>query len=469
MKHWLLAVLMLLAAGSARGEEPGSSDFYAGYYLETRGPGPFFRLELPEELYGTVRRPDFSDLRIFNAAGEILPHTLRVPELPEPSKVMRTVPFFPLFHESGDFSGSDLAVEVLRDGAGTIVTVKEQGMESGERPPRGYLFDLGTASREFGSLELQWQVASSSSMYTVRLEQSDDLRGWRPLVHSAALLDLRHLGERVEKREIVLPSRPQRYLRLFWSEKEALPLSHAVFVARQEGERFQRQWTELGSGGVAKTAEGRLDIDYHGDFRAPVSAARMRFPRPNSLARMHLQSRASDKDPWRSRCRQAFYNLTFGATVVESESCGFSPTSDTLWRVTIEEDGAGIASSRMGPNLSLGRTPRELLFIARGNPPFLLAFASERLPKSDGRQDGGLVLAALDSTESRAKISQAVTGRRIELGGEQALRPQPLPPPWKTWVLWGVLLLGVAMLALMARGLLREMGGNKEKTATKEG
>ena len=468
MNRWVIAALMVLVAGVAWGEGPGSSEFFAGYYLEIRGPGPFFRLELPEEVYGAVRRSDFSDLRIFNSAGEPLPHTLRLSEPPESTLAKRPVPYFPLYRESGDLPGGDIAVQVVRDGGGTIVTVKEQGVESEGRPPRGYLLDMGAANREVGSLEVQWQVTSSSSMFMVRLDQSDDLRYWRPLVASAALLDLRHQGERVEKREIVLPSRPQRYLRLMWNEKEPLLLSQAAFAVRQSGGHWERQWTELGSGEEAKSQEGRFEIDYHGDFLAPVSAARMRFSRPNSLARIHLQSRASTKDPWSSRCRQAFYNLTFGTTVVESGSCAFSPTSDTLWRATIEEDGAGIATSRSGPNLSLGRPSRELLFVASGNPPFLLAFASERLPKNAGPQDGGLVLAALDSTEASQQISQAFAGRRIELGGEQALRPQPSPPPWKSWLLWGVLLFGVAMLALMARGLLREIGGTKEKAATKE-
>jgi Protein of unknown function (DUF3999) len=79
-----------------------------------------------------------------------------------------------------------------------------------------------------------------------------------------------------------------------------------------------------------------------------------------------------------------------------------------------------------------------------------------------------LVLEAIDSTDASGRVFAAQLGRRIELGGKQVLQPLPPARPWKTWSLWAVLLLGVAMLALMARGLLRDINENKEKVTTKE-
>lgn len=465
MKAFLMAVLVLMAAVSARGEDPVSADFFAGYYLETRGQGPFFSVELPEEVYLMVRRPDFSDIRIFNGAGEIVPHALRATAQPE--EVAKTsVPFFPLYGENST-AISNLAVEVVRDTTGTIVTLKDHDQSGTGRPLRGYLFDLGGDKRSTGSLELHWRPASPSFIFTARLEHSDDLRVWRTLVASAPLLDLQHHGERVEKREIALDRIPHRYLRLTWGEGEPLLLTQATLAGKAYSSHRQYQWNNFGPGEVM-SMPGRLDIDYRSDLRLPVISARLGFSRPNSLAKIHLQSRASDKDQWRSRCRQTFYALTYGTTQVHKDSCTFSPTVDALWRMTVEEDGAAIAASRLGPNLFLGRATSELLFVARGGPSYLLAFGSERMVATPAGQSAGLVLEAIDSTDASGRVFAAQLGRRIELGGEQVLQPPPPARPWKTWLLWAVLLLGVVMLALMARGLLREINENKEKETTKE-
>jgi hypothetical protein len=465
MKPFLLALLLLMSAVTARGDEPVSTDFFAGYYLETRGQGPFFRVELPEEVYLILRRPDFGDIRIFNGAGEIVPHALRGPAQPEDA-VKTAIPFFPLYGEN-DTATQNLAVEVVRDTSGTIVTLKDHGQSDAGRPLRGYLFDLGGDKRSAGSLELHWRPASSSSIFTARLEHSDDLRVWRTLVASAPLLDLQHHGERVEKREITLDSAPQRYLRLTWGKNEALVLTRVSFAGKALASHRQYQWTNVGSGEVA-IMSGRLDIDYRSDLRLPVTSARLGFNRPNSLAKIHLQSRTDDKDQWHSRCSQTFYVLTYGSTEVSKDSCSFSPTIDAHWRVTVEEDGAAIAAGRLGPNLILGRATSELLFVARGGPPYLLAFGSERVAANSAGQSAGLVLEAIDSTGASGRIFAAQLGRRIELGGEQVLQPPPPSRPWRTWLLWAVLLLGVVMLGLMARGLLREINENKEKQTTKE-
>jgi Protein of unknown function (DUF3999) len=465
MKTLLMVVLTLMAAVSVRGEDLDSADFFAGYYLETRGQGPFFRVELPAEVYLMVRRPDFSDIRIFNGAGEIVPHALRATaQLEEVAKT--AVPFFPLYGENSTAT-PNLAVEVVRDSTGTIVTLKDDVQTAAGRPLRGYLFDLSGGKRGTGSLELYWQPATSSSIFTARLEHSDDLRVWKTLVVSAPLLDLQHHGERVEKREIALDTPPQRYLRLTWSESESLILMQASLAGKSSSSHRQYQWNNCGPGEVV-SMPGRLDIDYRSDLRLPVTSARLGFNRPNSLAKIHLQSRASDKDQWRSRCRQTFYTLTYGTTQVHKDSCTFAPTVDALWRVTVEEDGAAIAASRLGPNLILGQETSELLFVARGGPPYLLAFGSERAVATTAGQGAGLVLEAIDASDASGRVFAAQLGRRIELGGEQVLQPLPPARPWKTWLLWAMLLLGVAMLALIARGLLREINENKEKETTKE-
>jgi hypothetical protein len=90
--------------------------------------------------------------------------------------------------------------------------------------------------------------------------------------------------------------------------------------------------------------------------------------------------------------------------------------------------------------------------VARGNGPFQLAYGSARaLPTAypiESLVPGFRSDAPLQASDARA-IEQ------YNLGGTRALRPGP---DYRTWTLWGVLFLGVLLLAWMAWRLARQLG-----------
>ena len=60
---------------------------------------------------------------------------------------------------------------------------------------------------------------------------------------------------------------------------------------------------------------------------------------------------------------------------------------------------------------------------------------------------------ALDGFLRDAEVAEAVA-----LGGAARLKPSGAAFPWRTWLLWAVLLLGVAILGGMAWRLSRQIG-----------
>jgi hypothetical protein len=134
----------------------------------------------------------------------------------------------------------------------------------------------------------------------------------------------------------------------------------------------------------------------------------------------------------------------------------------------VREDGAGIGSRSQAPILQLGGNPSELLFVARGAPPFLLAFGSAKLEQQEGKGESGMILHALDTAPKNQVVGQARLGKRVDLGGDKALQSLPPPPPWEKWLLWAILILGVGLLAGMARSLVKEMNTREEKRTTEE-
>ena len=54
-------------------------DFAFGLKLPLPGPSALYELSLPQQVYQGVTRPDLSDMRIFNRAGEEVPMAFRAP------------------------------------------------------------------------------------------------------------------------------------------------------------------------------------------------------------------------------------------------------------------------------------------------------------------------------------------------------------------------------------------------------
>ena len=305
-------------------------------------------------------------------------------------------------------------------------------------------------------------------MFNVTLQHSNDLQRWNPLVATATLVDLQHDGQRVEKRTVVLPYKPQRYLQLTW-QGGGLPLDLTqVSGSSQIIQSLQRrQWADVGSGVVQSTGK-ELTIDYETSLSLPINSAQILFQDKNLLAKIALQSRANDKDTWRTRCEQVFFNLSPAASEVHNEPCTFSTTSDRLWRALVREDGASIGVRRQVPTLQLGWDPSEIVFVGRGTPPFILAFGSAKLEHQESKNDNQMLLQVVDIAPTNQAVSVARLGKRIDLGGANALKPLPPPPPWKKWLLWTILVVGVGVLAAMARTLIKEINKTEENRATEE-
>ena len=181
-----------------------------------------------------------------------------------------------------------------------------------------------------------------------------------------------------------------------------------------------------------------------------------------------MQSRPDADKGWRTRCEQVFYDLNFAGTAIQNNPCDFSTSADPLWRVVVKQDGAGLRSGKGVLTLQLGWQPSELVFIGRGAPPYLLAFGSGKIAQQDKTNNSGMLLQTIPMDSPTQAIGLAQIGTKIELGGELALQPPAQPTPWKRWLLWAVLVLGVGLLAFMARSLIKEMKTAEEKRVSED-
>jgi hypothetical protein len=250
-----------------------------------------------------------------------------------------------------------------------------------------------------------------------------------------------------------------KYLRISWplGDKQVVLNSVEAEVA-QPGSEAPFHWSFAQSMKVEGPA-GRYRFTMEGYY--PIERVAVVLPQPNTLVSVRLFSSDDEKGShWTQRYQGVIYTLQQEGQTLASGPITIGRTTDRYWRLDVDQQSGGLGSGQ--PQLKAGWRPQRLLFVARGGRPFTLAFGSARaeaLPVDSNLQG---VLAALQQGGDGSATVQAVTPQPMHrLGGEERLRPPPPPLPWKKWLLWTVLIIGVLAMLLMARSLYRQMSHGK--------
>jgi hypothetical protein len=428
----LLAVPILLPGQSM------SLDFARGAGIQT-GAGSIFRVLLPDDVYQTVTRADLGDVRVLNATGDPVPHMLRESPPQTADADWIAVPSFPMRDAQTGRAGR---TQVKVDASGAVLEV------TGGTPPQGtgaYLIDASAVDRPLHRLGLRWNApAGVTFLARVRVDGSADLNTWRTLVGSAAVAQLQRDTFTLIQSEIELPpdAGQTRYLRMSWpAELSRVTLTSVQARPRSTAVELPIHWRTLAPD--HQEPSGAVVYDAHALF--PVEYLDLEFADAADAATVVISSRRTVAAEWQYRHRGLFYALPDAGGALRSTPAHITTASDRYWSLR-RDGGPGRA-----PRLRLGWHPHELLFVARGSPPFTLAYGSARVPAADAPV--GAVLASLDEAGRSRQVRDATLGPARDLAGAAALTPAPNT---KRLVLWSVLALAVAVLAWVAIKTFRE-------------
>lgn len=457
-KHRILSSLIaiLFITGQAWAQAPVPADFAYGCSLPVSDATGLYRLQLPATVYAKLQQQDLSDIQVFNAAGEPVTQLLRQP-LPPAEPIRRAIPFFPLPGKEQALT-SDLRVQVQRQSDGSIITINS---DAATVPPTGgcsYLLDLSGPSPKPQQLKLQWSAGTTTQMYRVQLWESSDLAGWQPLGAEAVVADLEYNGGRISQRSLHLPRTSRPYLRMDCAvDSPPLHLNGVEGVVGGRPATDLWQWYQP-LPGKTENRQGVWSVEYQVQGRLRVDTLDLHLPEANSFDRATIESRPTPESPWRHVASGEFYRLDLQGSGLHNPLLRCATTTDPWWRLTLTAGATPITAADKLPQLRLGWQADELLFLGRGQGPYTLAFGSGRSSNAVGAQDA-LIRTALQQPGSETRIQQIEPGPIHALGGEQALQPPPATIPWQRILLWLVLVAGVALLALMARSMYREMSG----------
>ncbi len=446
----LLTALLVLPPVTAAAVQP--DDFAYGRPLSLASKGAVYRLNVPRDIYATVTQGDLGDIRIFNKAGTVVPHVLRRPQKPQEQLMISIIlPFFPLYRQDARTGQDGLSVRVEKGVDGAVIDVQSEGKQGGdEQELTGYIIDASKHTSRIDELDIAWEAEKTNNVATVSLAYSHDLTHWTPLVPQATLARMQFGGHHISKTKIPLQVQGGGYLRLSWpTPQNRITVQKITAIRNRTKPGPARSWALFpGAPGPDNKKSGAQAFEYDSAAHLPVDRLRLGFDDQNILVQARVYSRSHPDANWVIRQSGLIYDLRFEAETRIRNTLSFGCTPDRYWRVEIEKGSGGGWGDP--PRVELGWRPDELLFVARGGGPFMLAYGSARL-EGEGRDSGSSdLLTHVLGSDEEFLIKEAGLMPQIVLGGPDRLTPIPPPLPWRQWLLWAVLVIGVGLVAWMA-------------------
>lgn len=428
-----VALLFSLLSAFAWGN-PTVSDFQYQQPLSTSNNQPLYQLSLPLEVYQHSQRSDLGDLRVFNSAGELVPYTLRKPPAIERPQEIVSLPFFPQITQENT-AGS--RTQIQRNPDGSLIEIT-QGAQ--QKDIVSYLVDASKIKTPINRIRFRWQNPEYSG--AVSIEASDDLQHWHQL-QRGNVLSLQYQNQRLSQETLALPNTTAKYLRLRWPD--GAPELQSVEVGLLEGQvQPPQEWQTVT---ITKAEHGALFFTTLS--ATPIDQMRVTLPELNTVVRSQLYSRPRSDAAWQPRWQGVLYRLQKNNVEIKNTPSMFGPNSHTEWKLQIDTQGGGIGKGQV--KIEMGWTPSTLIFVARGQPPFSLAYGNKNI-QSAAQSEADLLITP-NQAITRAGVASAVQNPNPNTQKDLANQ--------KKWLLWGALLVAVGVLAVMARSLIRQLKSQK--------
>ena len=455
-----VALAAMLSGATFAAAEPAPFRYSAA--ITIGAAAPFVQLPLTPSVYAHTAQDELRDLRVVDARGTRAPFALLVPSSSlHTSEQVRKAVLYPLPARPSAAGVWSSPVDVVVDG--DRISVKRHG--PGESTPAGrpresggWLIDSG--ERRAGEappqqLRLRWSgPAEFTAAY--RLESSDDLRQWRA-AGSGQVMALQSQSGPLTQPVVSLAGGTGRFVRLLWAEPQAAPVIAGATVLVAERRRVAidsaRELAFAASSEPAGVrpldAEAGRSIHFDLGGALPLVDVDLAFASGTHVAPLRLQGRARVDDPWRELGSGVFYRLERSGDVATSPAIAL-PVTVRFLRLVPDARAAPLAgvAARLVVHVALPT----LVFAAQGEAPFRLLAGSADAPA--GALPVAAVVPQLESERShfgQGEVGAFVADEAVVRAAAAESRQAQLRP----WLLWAVLIAGVAGLGALVWRLAR--------------
>lgn len=467
----LAAAALSLSAGAARAAADASSP--ASYAIRIpvalAADAPLQRVALPAEVLVRLQSPGYADLRLFNGAGQPVPMALAGAAAAPALEASVVLPAYPILGSatmattagSAPLEGLSLRIEE-RQGQ-RVVQIDTPGTAGAQAAQvvRGALLDARGLQQPVARMALDADLPAGQPV-TFQVQASQDLKTWRPLAETvlyradAATTPAAPGRLGAEQIDLHRANLQGHYLRVTWGDA-AVTLRGATLVTTHSAVARERVSARLAVPPQAQPRELVLALP----FATPVAALAITPPGSNVLIPVRVLGRNHREQPWSSLASAVVYKMATGGKEQASGPIELGGASVREFKIEADSKTPGFAAA---PEVALQFEPVQLVFLASGQGPFTLAAG---LPGATAAASAFLPLASLvpgyqPQQENSLPLAQVDVARADITGGLPAggaLVPAAAVSSGvslRSAVLWGVLVAGVAALALMAWLLLRQ-------------
>lgn len=446
----LFAAVFLCAGCRAAGEAPAPRDFAFGLPIKMTTQGAIFEAPLPLEFYRGLAGAGTDDLCAFNGHGEVIPYAIRQASLEvEAPPALTPLPLFPIPGGPGRRI-EDIAVKIWRDAAGAVIRLDTSEQVGREADTAAYLLDATSLKKPIKALEFQWAPTADGFVGSITFQGSEDLERWSVLSRGSVLASLQYGEHELVQKRIVLQETRAKYLRILWPPAlQRVKLTGVSAEPARETPEPSRQWAPAAV--VKQGGPGEYLFEAPGPL--PVDRIRVKLPQKNTLATAEFFSRDDVKSPWRRRSSGLIYQLHLEGGELVNSDLMLQPAPFRFWMLRVRESGGGLGHGL--PEIELGWITQHLVFVARGEGPFLLAYGNAQRRFANTRVDD-LLTGLSDAHQRTVSPQPAEFAAQIVLGGEDRLK-SPVMVDRTKYLLWAALILAVGVLAWMSLRLYRQM------------
>jgi hypothetical protein len=456
----------LLAGPVAAADALAPTDFAWRANLVVPAGTSLARVALPVDALLRLQGSAAQDVRVFNAAGEVVPFAvLRRSDVERDAPLQRTRSYA----AHGMFSSTALGmpvkggveVQVDADGA-TRAWVHwgdstAQNLPAGKQPLNAVVFDVREEKNPVAALEVAGSLPSNV-LVNLELSISDNLKDWTPVAVKGPLFHFEG-ADAPHNTTLVLLQTLQlrgRYLLLRWPGQDGVSVTGVTGQLATE----RTQPAPLRAALPAGVADGKTSLSWSLPFATPITALHLQAVQDNTLVPVRIAGRMDAAQPWRNLASTVVYRLDSVGTGTGNSPVAMPATPLRALRV---EASNGLALPAGGLQATVEFAPVQLAFLASGAGPFTLAAGRANTPAA-------AVDAGLFGAVSPAKLAELPLATVDAL---QADAPSAAPAwmaawlpagvPWRSVLLWGVLLVGVLVLGGVAVSLMRQLNRKQDE------
>ena len=448
------ALLSVASTGFAADDVPETPQDYGwGRALTTAESSPWYRVELPAEVYQQSAWSDLRDVRVFNHQGERVPFSLeKQTEAPAGAQTteLRLFPLSTSPVESmprDDVQGQRVW---LRSPKGYEVMLEGERIEGVGQSYLLVLPDNTSGSLSVSQLQLDWDKPAVNWQGKASLYFSTDMREWGLLQKDAPLMDIASGSDRIRLQKIAttlsMSTEGPRYLLLVFDTPELpIRLTHASVVE----DSSQDVVANVSLSGWANRISAD-EAQYQWSQPQPLNALSIRMDDEGVLP-VELAWRATAEDKWQPLSKAVLFHLN------DQLSDDIAIPGHLIQGIRLTTVNAHLPEAL--PQVTGIRESQRLIFNAQGNGPFILAWGNKAATQAALPLES-LIPARLRQQHEPETLPEAVAHERIKLGGESrltAVSPADRASQWHTFLVWGVLVLGVLALIWMALRIWRDI------------